>query len=145
MKKIKKILKENSLYLIILTLFEFILNIISTLAFVYSDSLNYNDSLIYQSLGVQKLLETLYSSTYWALILLLLSFISIFSFTTLVYKKLEFQFISIMCWFQMFIIALNLKNSIQINLSICLLFIPILIINIICYKKEKEYLIKHKK
>lgn len=142
MNKIKTLFKEHSPYLIILTLLEIILSIICTLAFVYSDSLTYNESLIFNALGVEKLLQTLYSSTWWALILLLLALIAIFSLTSIVYKKLEYLFISICSWFVMFILAINFTKPISDILSVLLLFIPILIINIIAYKTEKEKLNK---
>ena len=148
-KKIKEIyqliVKENSLYLVFLTLAEFILSTVCTLAFVYSDSLSYADSVVYQSIGVELLLQNLYSSTFWALILLLLALMVIMSFTTLVYKKLDYLFISILCWFELFILSINLTKPITENLSTCALFIPILIINIICFNKEKEFLKKHNK
>ena len=141
----KKLFKENSKYLIILTILELILSIICILSFVYTDTLNYADSEVITTMGVEKLLESVYSSTWWALILFLLSFISIFSLTTLVYRKLDYLFVSIMCWVMMFILAINLHNSITINLSICALFIPIIIINIIVYNKEKEKLARNER
>ncbi len=138
MNYIKKLFKENSIYLIIVTILETILSIVMTLSFVYTDSLNYSDSLVFQADGIQKLLQSMYSSTYWALILLLLSFIAIFSITTLIYHKMEYEFISILCWFEMFILAINFTKSLTDNLSTVALFIPIIIICIISYHKEKD-------
>lgn len=138
MNYIKKIFKENSIYLIIVTILETILGIAMTLSFVYTDSLSYSDSLLIQSDGIQKLLENMYSSTYWALILLLLSFISIFSIVTLVFHKMEYEFISILCWFEMFILAINFTKSLTDNLAAIALFAPIIIICIISYHKEKD-------
>ena len=88
-QKIRDFFKDRSIFLFVLTLIESILAIYMILSFVYSDSLNYSDSLLLQSIGIQKLLENMYSSTWWGLILFLLSFISVFSITSLVYKKLE--------------------------------------------------------
>lgn len=138
MNYIKKIFKENSIYLIIVTILETILGIAMTLSFVYTDSLSYSDSLLIQSDGIQKLLENMYSSTYWALILLLLSFISIFSIVTLVFHKMEYEFISILCWLEMFILAINFTKSLTDNLAAIALFAPIIIICIISYHKEKD-------
>lgn len=138
MNYIKKIFKENSIYLIIVTILETILGIAMTLSFVYTDSLSYSDSLLIQSDGIQKLLENMYSSTYWALILLLLSFISIFSIVTLVFHKMEYEFISILCWLEMFILAINFTKSLTDNLATIALFAPIIIICIISYHKEKD-------
>ena len=137
---IKRFFKENSLYLIILTLAEFILSTVCTLSFVYSDSLTYSESIIYQSLGVETLLQSIYSSTFWALILVLLAIIVMFSITCLVFRKIEYQFISLLGWVELFILSLNFTKPIGEILSTCALFIPIIIINIICYKKEYDKL-----
>ena len=137
---IKKFFKENSLYLIILTIAEFILSTVCTISFVYSDSLTYSESIIYQSLGVETLLQSIYSSTFWALILVLLAIIVMFSITCLVFRKIEYQFISLLGWVELFILSLNFTKPAGEILSTCALFIPIIIINIICYKKEYDKL-----
>ena len=136
----KKLLKENSLYLVILTIVEIIISTICTLAFVYTDTLNYDDSLIFNALGMQKLLQTIYSSTWWALILTILALIAILSVTTLVFKKLEYLFIGILLWVEMFILTLDFNKSPKDLFFSMLLILPIIIINIIVYKKEKEFL-----
>jgi len=136
----KKIFKENSKYLIILTIAEIILSIVSTMAFVYSDSLSYADSVVYEGIGIDVLLQNLYSSTFWALILVCIALISIMSIATLVFKKMDYLFIGIMGWIYLFILSINLTKPIGDILSTCAMFIPIIIINIICYKKEKEFI-----
>ncbi len=136
----KKILKENSIYLVVLTIFEFIISTICTLAFVYTDTLNYGDSLIFNELGIQKLLQTIYSSTWWALILTILALITILSITTLVFKKLEYLFMGILLWGEMFILTLDFNKTPKDLFFSALLVLPIIIINIIVYKKEKEKL-----
>lgn len=144
MKKIKKLFKEHSPYLLILTLCEGLLSLVCTLSFVYSDSLNYDDSLIYNAIGVEKLLETLYSSTFWALLLLILAFIFVLNITCIKYKNLEHGFISICLWVLLFILSINLTKSLMDNLMTSLLFIPIIIINIVAYKTEESKLKKRK-
>jgi hypothetical protein len=136
----KKILKENSIYLIILTIVEIIISSICTLSFVYTDTLNYNDSMIFNALGMQKLLQTIYSSTWWALILTILALIAILSVTTLVFKKLEYLFIGTCLWIEMFILTLDFNKSPKDLFFSALLILPIIIINIIVYNKEKEFL-----
>lgn len=145
MNRIKQLFKEHSAYLLILTGLEIVLSIICTLAFVYSDSLTYNESLIFNALGVEKLLQTLYSSTWWALILLLLAFIAVLSLTSIVFKKLEYLFISICLWFVMFILALNFTKPLNDIVSVIILFVPVIIINIIAYRTEKNKLITESK
>nr|MCR5223544.1 hypothetical protein [Bacilli bacterium] len=127
----KKIFKENSKYLIILTIAEIILSIVSTMAFVYSDSLSYADSVVYEGIGIDVLLQNLYSSTFWALILVCIALISIMSIATLVFKKMDYLFIGIMGWIYLFILSINLTKPIGDILSTCAMFIPIIIINII--------------
>lgn len=140
MKWIRKLFKENSPYLIILSLAEVILSTVCTMAFVYSDTLSYADSQIFSGLGIEKLLESIYSSTWWALILLLLSLIAILSIATIYLKKMDYLFISILLWGEMLILAINLNNGIIDNLSVMALFIPIIIINIIAFKDQKKRL-----
>lgn len=142
---LKKLFKENSPYLVVLTIAETILSVVCTLAFVYSDTLSYADSQIFSTIGVEKLLESIYSSTWWALILLLLALIAILSIATIYLKKMDYHFISILLWGEMLILAINLNNSLIDNLSICALFIPILIINIIAFKDQKKRLDKPSK
>ena len=137
---IKEQLKEHSIYLLLLTLAEIILSIICTISFVYTDSLNYTASKILSGIGVDELLQTIYSSTWWALILLLLFFIALFNITGIIYKKLDYLFLSIGCWFGMLILAINIGNPIKDIISIFALFIPIIVINIVAYKNEKKKL-----
>jgi hypothetical protein len=134
----KKLIKENSIYLIVFTIFEMIISTVCTLAFVYTDTLNYADSLIFNELGMQKLLQSIYSSTWWALILTILALITIMSITTLVFKKLEYLFIGILLWVEMFILTLDFNKSPKDLFFSALLILPIIVINIIVYKKEKE-------
>lgn len=133
-----KFFKERSLLLAILTGLEIILSIVCILSFVYSDTLSYSDSEIFTALGVETLLESIYSSTWWALILLLLASIAIFSLTSLIYKKLDYLFLAICSWAVMMILAINLNNSLVDNLAVLAIFIPIIIINIIAYFSQKE-------
>ena len=140
MYQIKKLFKDHSPYLLILTLLEGIISLVVTLSFVYTDSLNYTASKILSGIQVDELLQTMYSSTWWALILFLLAFIVIFNLVTIIYHKMEFAFMSICCWFLMLILAINIGNPIDITLSVFALYIPILIINIVAYKKEKTKL-----
>lgn len=140
MKWLKKLFKDNSPYLVLLTLAEVILSTVCTMAFVYSDTLSYADSQIFNALGVEKLLESIYSSTWWALILLLLAFIAILSIATIYLRKMDYLFIGILLWGEMLILAINLNNSLLDNLSIMALFIPIIIINIIAFREQKKRL-----
>ena len=139
-KAIKEFFKDNSIYLIVLTIVETILCIVCTLSFVYTDSLTYSESIIYQSLGVETLLQSIYSSTFWALILVMLAIIVMFSITSLVFRKIEYQFISLLGWIELFILSLNFTKPISDLLATCALYIPIIILNIICYRKQVEKL-----
>lgn len=142
MYTIKKLFREHSWYLLFLTLIEGILAVLVTLSFVYTDSLTYTASNILSGIGVDELLQTMYTSTWWALILLLLFFIVIFNLVTIVYKKIEFGFISICCIVAMMILAINLGNPITDIISKLALFIPIIGLSIIAYKTERDKLLE---
>ena len=133
----KKIINNNSKLLLGITTLETILAIVMTLAFVYTDSLKYGDTNAIAQMGIKTLLENMYSSTWWGLILFLLAFISIFSITSIVYKKMEYLFISILCWSMMGIIAINLRNPIGINIATIAIFVPVILIYGIAYKNQK--------
>ena len=134
----KNIIKENSLYLVGLAIAESILSVIATLSFVYTDSLTYSKSLVIQMLGIEKLLETMYTSTWWALVLLLIFFVALFSIMTLLYKDLKYMVISIGCTIELFLLSINLTRSIGEILLNILIFIPIFILNIIAYRNESK-------
>ena len=142
MEHIKKVLKGHSPYLIFLAIAESIISIVCTLAFVYADTLSYQDSVVFEAIGLEKLLESIYSSTWWALILLTLAFIAIFTITGIVYKRLEYNFISMLLWGEMLILAIDIGKPSADFLSVLALFIPIIIINIIAYNDEKKRLNK---
>lgn len=145
MRQLKKLFRNHSPYLVFITICEIIISTIATLSFVYTDRLNYAEANILQGLGIEKLLESIYSSTWWALILLLLALIAILSLVTIVYKKLDYLFIGICLWVVMLILGINLNNSILDNLSIILIAIPIFLLNIIAYNTEKTIINKRKK
>ena len=134
----KNIIKENSLYLVGLAIAESVLSVIATLSFVYTDSLTYSKSLVIQMLGIEKLLETMYTSTWWALVLLLIFFVALFSIMTLLYKDLKYMVISIGCTIELFLLSINLTRSIGEILLNILIFIPIFILNIIAYRNESK-------
>lgn len=140
MNKLKDILKNNSPYLIFLAVVEAIISTICTIAFVYSDTLSYQESEIFQAMSLEKLLQSIYSSTWWALILLLLALIAILSITTIFLKKIDYLFISILLWIEMMILAIDLNKPLNDLISIIALFIPIIIVNIIAYTDQKKVL-----
>ena len=77
-------------------------------------------------------------------ILAILALITILSITTLVFKKLEYLFMGILLWGEMFILTLDFNKSPKDLFFSALLILPIIIINIIVYNKEKEKLTSKK-
>ena len=132
----KKIWKNNSKLLIIVTILEIILSIYFLMYFSYMDKLSYVEN----SNNLSLLVQNMYTSTWWALIIMSISFISIFSLTSIVYKKNYLHFISILIWAVLFILSLDLEKSLKYNISNMCIFIPIIVINILAYFKEKKYL-----
>lgn len=132
----KIIWKNNSKLLIIVTILEIILSIYFLMYFSYMDKLSYVEN----SNNLSLLVQNMYTSTWWALIIMSISFISIFSLTSIVYKKNYLHFISILIWGVLFILSLDLEKSLKYNISNMCIFIPIIVINILAYFKEKKYL-----
>ena len=136
MKKIK----NNSLLLMIITSLEIIFSIYILIYFGYMDRLNYNNQKLFNDLSL--LIQNMYTSTWWALIISFISLISIFTLTSVIYKRLEYHFISICLWILLFILALDFSKSIIYNLSNLAIFVPIIVINIIAYKNQKSIISK---
>lgn len=133
--KLKKILKSHSPYILFVCIAQIILSIVATLALVYSDSKIFGDVAILNDL--ERLITSIYSQSWWALILFSLSLASVLTLTAIVYKKLEYEFISIGCIFIMILPSINISSKASDVLLTILLFIPIIIIKIIGYKNEK--------
>ena len=136
----KKIWKNNSTLLIIITILELILSTYFLIYFGYVDRLNYIESQAITMSDLAILIQNMYTSTWWALIIVSIILISIFSLTSILYKKREFHFISILIWCMLFILALDFTKSFTYNLSNIAIFIPIILINIKAYFNQKTIL-----
>lgn len=135
----KKIWKEHSKLLIIITILELILGIYFLTYFGYVDRLNYIESSTTKISDIALLIQNMYTSTWWALIISFIILIGVLSFTSIIYKKQEYHFISILLWIMLFILALDFTKKISYNISTILIFVPIISINILSYFKEKKY------
>ena len=136
----KKICNNNSKLLIVITVLELILSTYFLIYFGYVDRLNYIESQTTTMSDLALLIQNMYTSTWWALIIVSIMLISIFSLTSIIYKKREFHFISILIWFMLFILALDFTKSFTYNLSNIAIFIPLIIINIKAYFNQKVIL-----
>ena len=134
----KNFLKEHSPYMLFIAIAESIISVIATISFVYTDSLTYSKSLVIQAMGIEKLLETMYTSTWWALVLLLVFFVALFAILTIIYKDLKFYGISFGCLVELLILSINLTAPIKNTLMNLLIFIPLFVLNVIAYKSEKK-------
>ena len=138
----KKIWDNNSKLLIIVCLLEIILSIYFLIYFGYMDRLNYIESSTKTISDLALLIQNMYTSTWWALIISFIIIISTFTLTSIIYKKNELHFIAIILWIMLFILALDFTKSISYNLSNIAIFIPIIIINILAYKNQKSISLK---
>ena len=136
----KKLLKEHSPYMLFIALAESIISVLATLSFVYTDSLTYSKSLVIQAMGIEKLLETMYTSTWWALVLLLVFFVALFAILTIIHKDMKYMSISFGCLIELLILSINLTAPIKNTLMNIIIFIPLFILNVIAYKSEKAKL-----
>ncbi len=136
----KKLLKEHSPYMLFIAIAESIISVLATMSFVYTDSLTYSKSLVIQAIGIEKLLETMYTSTWWALVLLLVFFVALFAILTIIYKDLKFYGISFGCLVELLILSINLTAPIKNTLMNMLIFLPLFVLNVIAYRSEKKKL-----
>ena len=135
-----KIWNNNSKLLIFITTLEFVLSTYFLIYFGYVDRLNYIESQAITMSDLAILIQNMYTSTWWALIIVSIILISIFSITSIVYRKCEFHFISILIWCMLFILALDFTKSFTYNLSNIAIFVPIILINIKAYFNQKTFL-----
>ncbi|MDD4795257.1 MAG: hypothetical protein PHG03_01690 [Bacilli bacterium] len=130
--------KKRSKLLFITVTLESVLCLWTLFYFNYIDRLSYQESIIYKEVDLALLIENMFTSTWWALIILTLCLITIFSLISFIYKDLKFQFISILLWFMLFILALDIKGNINNIVSTIMLFIPIITINVFSYFNHKS-------
>ena len=83
----KNLIKNNSKLLLIITLLETILSIYFLIYLGYVDRLNYIESSTITLHDLTLLIQNMYTSTWWALIITLIILISIFTITSIIYKK----------------------------------------------------------
>ena len=133
-----KIWNNNSKLLLVISLLEIVLSIYFLIYFGYMDRLNYIESSSNSMSELALLIQNMYTSTWWALIISFINLISIFTLTSIIYKKKEYHFISIIMWIMLFILAIDFNKNLIYNLSNVAIFIPIIIINIIAYKNQKS-------
>ena len=135
----KKLFKENNKLLLLIAILEIILSLYFLIYFGYMDRLNYIESSTKTMSDLALLIQNMYTSTWWALIISFKVLISTLTLTSIIYKKQEYHFISIILWIMLFILALDFTKKISYNLSNIAIFIPIILINILAYKNQKKY------
>lgn len=136
----KTFFKNNSKLLIIITILECILSLYFLIYFNYMDKLNYMESSMTTTQDLALLIQNMYTSTWWALIICMIILISIFTLTSIIYKKLHLHFISILIWCMLCILSLDFTKNISYNLSNLAIFLPIILINIKGYYNQKKYI-----
>ena len=141
----KKILEDRSKLMIILTIIEMFLALWILIAFNYSDRLSYAEAIEYNQDNLSLLFESMYTSTWYALIILTANLISIFSLVSTIFKKQEFLFVSFSLWCVLMILAVDYNISFKSNVATLAIFIPIILLNIVAYFNQKNILNKKKK
>ena len=142
MNKFKTLFKERSILLFIISTIELLLSIWFLSYFNYLDRLNYYESTTNSTKDLALLLQNMFTSTFWGLLILIISLISIFTLISFIYKDLKLQLISILLWFILLILSINIKDSLMNNISNLCIFIPIIGINILAFRNQKNILKK---
>ena len=141
----KKIFKDRSKLLICLTIIEMVLALWILIAFNYSNKLSYSEAIEYNQNNLTILIESMYTSTWYAVIILTANLISIFSLVSTIFKKQEFHFVSISLWCILMILAVDLNINFMSNIATLAIFIPIILLNIVAYFNQKNITKKGKK
>lgn len=138
----KKFLASRSKLMVILTILEIVLALWILIAFSYSDRLSYSEAIEYSEDNLVLLLDNMYTSTWYALIILTANLISIFSLVSTIFKKQEFHFVSISLWCVLMILAVDLNLNFMSNAATLAIFIPIILLNIVAYFNQKKLINK---
>ena len=138
----KKFLASRSKLMVILTILEIVLALWILIAFSYSDRLSYSEAIEYSESNLVLLLDNMYTSTWYALIILTANLISIFSLVSTIFKKQEFHFVSISLWCVLMILAVDLNLNFMSNAATLAIFIPIILLNIVAYINQKKLINK---
>ena len=134
----KRIFKKRSKLLGLLTIGDNLLALFLLCYFNYLDRLNYAESVIHTTNDLALLIQNMYTSTWWALIILSICLIAAFKLVGFYYRDLKFILISSYLWVVLLILAINIKDSFMNNISALALFIPIIIFNFAAYINQKK-------
>ncbi len=135
---IKKIFSKRSKLLGFLTIGDNVLALFLLCYFNYLDRLNYAESVINTTNDLALLIQNMYTSTWWALIILSICLIAAFKLVGFYYRDLKFILISSYLWVVLLILAINIKDSFINNISTLAIFIPIIIFNFTAYINQKK-------
>ncbi len=134
----KRIFKKRSKLLGLLTIGDNLLALFLLCYFNYLDRLNYAESVIHTTNDLALLIQNMYTSTWWALIILSICLIAAFKLVGFYYRDLKFILISSYLWVVLLILAINIKDSFMSNISVLAIFIPIIIFNFAAYINQKK-------
>lgn len=137
-KMMKRIFKKRSKLLGLLTIGDNLLALFLLCYFNYLDRLNYAESVIHTTNDLALLIQNMYTSTWWALIILSICLIAAFKLVGFYYRDLKFILISSYLWVVLLILAINIKDSFMNNISVLAIFIPIVIFNFAAYINQKK-------
>ena len=132
-----KIFKDRSILLFIICLVEIAFCFCILIYFNHLDHLTYQQSRT-DAASLALLVQNMFTSTWWGLIILTFALICIFSLTAFIYRDLKFQFLSICLYVVLFMLSLNFEDTFMNNFSNFLIFVPLVAVNIVAYFKQKK-------
>ena len=114
---------------------------VGTIGIVDADEVdlsNLQRQVIHTTNDLALLIQNMYTSTWWALIILSICLIAAFKLVGFYYRDLKFILISSYLWVVLLILAINIKDSFMNNISALAIFIPIIIFNFAAYINQKK-------
>ena len=118
-----KIFKDRSILLFIICLVEIAFCFWILIYFNHLDHLTYQQSGTTDTASLALLVQNMFTSTWWGLIIL---------------RDLKFQFLSICLYVVLFMLSLNFEDTFMNNFSNFLIFVPLVAVNIVAYFKQKK-------
>ena len=130
--------KNRSRFLILTVSLQSILSLWAIIYFNYLNRLTFSESILYNPTDLAVMIHDLYAENWWSLIILAVCLATIFSLVALVYKDLKFQFMAICMWVILFLLALDVNDTIMRSLTAIMLFAPVFALNVYSYFDQKK-------
>jgi len=130
--------EKRSKFLILTVSLQLVLSLWAVVYFNFLNRMTFSESILYNPTDLAVLIYDLYTENWWSLIILAVCLATIFSLTALIYRDLKFQFMAICIWVVLFLLAIDVNDTVMRSMTAIILFIPVFGLNIFSYFDQKK-------